>query len=41
MAIATTATQVNPFHDAIDLSSAEGKKSYQKDAQGLPEDEKH
>ena len=26
MAIAIAATQVNPFHDAIDLSSTEGKK---------------
>ena len=28
MATAITATQVNPFHDMIDLSSAEGKKLY-------------
>ena len=26
MATAIAATQVNPFHDAIDLSSTEGKK---------------
>ena len=26
----TTATQVNPFHDSIDLTSVEGKKIYQK-----------
>ena len=41
MATAITATQVNPFHNAIDLSSAEGKKLYQKATQGLPEDQKH
>ena len=28
--MATTATQVNPFHDSIDLTSAEGNKLYQK-----------
>ena len=41
MATATTATQVNPFHDVIDLSSAEEKKLYQKATQGLPDDEKY
>ena len=30
MAIAIMATQVNLFYDTIDLSSAEGKKLYQK-----------
>ena len=41
MATVTTATQVNPFHEAIDLSSAEGKELHQKATQGLPDDEKH
>ena len=41
MATATTATQVNPFYDTIDLSSAEGKKLHQKTTQGLPDDQKH
>ena len=41
MATAITATQVNPFHDMIDLSSAEGKKLHQKATQGLPEDQKY
>ena len=41
MATAITATQVNPFHDVIDLSSAEGKKLYQKATQGLPDDQKY
>ena len=40
MATATTATQVNPFYDAIDSSSAEGKKLNQKETQGLPDDQK-
>ena len=35
-----TATQVNPFHDVIDLSSSEGKKSYQKSTQSLSNDQK-
>ena len=41
MATATTATQVNPFHDVIDLSSAEEKKLYQKATQGLQDDENY
>ena len=36
----TTATQVNPFHDVIDLSSSEGKKLHQKATQGLSNDQK-
>ena len=38
MATAIIATQVNPFYDIIDLSSAEGKKLYQKATQDLSED---
>ena len=41
MAAAITATQVNPFHDVIDLSSAEGKKLHQKVTQGSPKDQKY
>ena len=41
MAAATTAIQVNPFHDDIDLTSSEGKKLCQKATRGLPEDQKH
>ena len=41
MTAATTATQVNPFHDIIDLTSSEGKKPHQKATQGLPDDQKH
>ena len=41
IATAITVTQVNPFHDVIDLSSAEGKKLYQKAIQGLLEDQKY
>ena len=41
MATATTATQVNPFHNVIDLSTDQGKKLYQKANQGLPEEQKH
>ena len=36
--MATTALQVNPFHHVIDLSTAEGKKLYQKATQGLLEE---
>ena len=39
--MATTALQVNPFHHVIDLSTAEGKKLYQKATQGLPDDQRH
>ena len=35
--MATTASQVNPFHNVIDINSAEGKKLHQKATQGLPE----
>ena len=31
----TTATRVNNYHDVVDLSSAEGKKLYQKETEGL------
>ena len=34
--LATTATQVNPYHDVVDLSSPEGKKLCSKAAEGLP-----
>ena len=37
---ATTATQVNPHHDVIELSSPEGKKLHQKATEGLPSDQK-
>ena len=40
MATDKIATQVSPFHNAIDLSSTEGKKLYKKLTQGLPYDEK-
>ena len=36
--IATTAIQVNKFHNVIDLSSVEGKKLHQKATQGFPEE---
>ena len=36
-----TAIQINPFHDTIDLSTADGKKLYAKATQGLPETEKY
>ena len=36
-----TAIQVNPFHDAIDLSTADGKKLCAKATAGLPEAEKY
>ena len=39
--MAKTATQVNPFHDFIDILSAEGKKLCQKATQGLPNEQKH
>ena len=35
---ATTATQVNPYHDVIELSSPQGKKLHQKSTEGLPND---
>ena len=38
MATATTAIQINLFHNVIDLTSTEGKKLYQETIQGLPED---
>ena len=38
---ATTTTQVNPYHDAIDLSSPEWNKLYQKPTEGLPNDQKY
>ena len=41
MATATTVIQVNLFHDVIDLTSAEGKKLYQKATQGLSENQKY
>ena len=41
METATTAAQVNPLYDTIDLSLAEGKKLHQKATQGLPDDQKY
>ena len=38
---ATTATQVNPYHDVIDLSSPEGKKLCSKATEGIPKDQKY
>ena len=38
---ATTAAQVNPYHDVVDLMSPEGKKLNQKEIEGLPNDQKH
>ena len=37
IAVATMATPVNPLYDAIDFSSAEGKKLYQKATQSFPD----
>ena len=36
--MATIATQVNPSHDVVDLSSLEGKKLCQNATEGLPND---
>ena len=38
--MATTASQVNPFHNVIDTNAAEGKKLHQKATQGLPENQR-
>ena len=38
MATATTALQVNPFHNVIDLTYAKGNKLCQKATQGLSEE---
>ena len=37
MVTPTLATQVNPFHNAIDLTTAKGKKLCQKSTTSLPE----
>ena len=34
--VSFAAIQINPFHDTIDLSTADGKKLYAKATQGLP-----
>ena len=39
MAAPTSAIQVNPFHDTIDLKTEGGKKLYQKAIEGLPKDD--
>ena len=39
--MAITATQVNPHHDFICLSSSKRKKLYQKSTEGLQNDQKH
>ena len=41
MATPNLATQVNPFHNAIDLTTAEGKNVCQKATTGLPESQKY
>ena len=41
MAVVTTKTQVNLFHDEINFSSSEGKKLCQKSIQGFPIDQKN
>ena len=37
----TTASQVNPFHNVIDINTTEGKKLHQKATQGLPENQRY
>ena len=39
--MATAASQVNPFHNVIDINATEGKKLHQKATQGLPENLRH
>ena len=41
MTTPTLATQVNPFHNDIDLNTAEGKKLYQRATTGLPDSQKY
>ena len=38
--LAVTATQVNTFHNTIDISTEAGKKLYQQATKGLPDEEK-
>lgn len=39
--MAATATQVNPYHEVIDLLSPKGKNLHQKATEGLPNDQKY
>ena len=41
IATPTLATQVNPFHNSIDLIAVEGKKLYKKATTSLPEYQRH